>query len=104
MAYSRSAASLTAANIFSNTPALIQSLYLLKIVFHFQNSTGKSRHGLPVREIQSTASTNNQLFVPVLPLSVILPRWLCVSGILVAIQCFNLVTGIYNIELLKNDL
>src|SRR5258708_2011153 len=42
-------------------------------LFHGPKSGGKSRHGLPVRAIHSTASTNNRLSAAVRPGSVDLP-------------------------------
>lgn len=61
---------LSAAKIFSNTPAFTQSRYLLKTVFHLPNSGVKSRYGLPVRAIHNTASRNSQLFMLLHPRSV----------------------------------
>lgn len=48
--------------------------YVLKMVFQLPNAAGRSRHGLPVRAIHNTASTNNRASPPVRPL-------LCVRGL-----------------------
>src|SRR5262249_12197634 len=74
MAYSMSGSSEQASNRLLKTSALTQSRYRLKTVFHFPKRSGRSRHGLPVRTIQSTASTKRRLSLPVRPGSAGLPR------------------------------
>jgi len=74
MAYSMSGSSETASNNRLNTSALTQSRKRVKALFQCPNDGGKSRHGLPVRAIQSTASTNSRLFLPLRPGSPGLPR------------------------------
>src|SRR4051794_24594022 len=44
------------------------------MLFQFPNKGGRSRQGLPVRAIHSTASTNRRLFLPLRPGSPGLPR------------------------------
>jgi hypothetical protein len=56
MANSMSGSSDTASKIRLKTSAFTQSRKRLNTVFHFPNSGGKSRHGLPVRAIHNTAS------------------------------------------------
>src|SRR5882757_8135409 len=77
MAYSMSGASEQASKSLVKTSALTQSRYRLKTVFQLPKSGGRSRHGLPVRTIQSTASTNRRLSLPLRPGSVGLPRQCC---------------------------
>jgi hypothetical protein len=60
MAYSISGSSDTASNTRWKTPAFTHSRKRLKTEFHLPNNADKSRHGLPVRAIQSTASVNNR--------------------------------------------
>src|SRR6478609_6540540 len=60
MAYSMSGSSETASNRRSKTPALAQSRKRVNVLFQCPNDGGRSRHGLPVRAIQSTASTNSR--------------------------------------------
>src|SRR6266700_1481752 len=74
MAYSISGSSETASNIRLNTSAFTQSRKRVKVLFQWPNDPGKSRQGLPVRAIQSTASTNSRLFLPLRPGSPGLPR------------------------------
>src|SRR6185437_2543252 len=74
MAYSMSGSSEAASNIRLKTPAFTQSRKRLKTVFQGPNDGGRSRQGLPVRAIHSTASTNNRASPPVRPGSVALPR------------------------------
>lgn len=56
MAYSMSGPSEQALNNFTNTSALRQSLKRRNAVLQFPKCAGRSRHGEPVRTIQSTAS------------------------------------------------
>jgi hypothetical protein len=74
MAYSMSGSSEQASKSRTKTSALTQSRYRLNIVFHLPNKAGRSRQGLPVRTIHSTASTNNRLSLPLRPGSVRFPR------------------------------
>src|SRR5205085_7361757 len=46
----------------------------INTLFQFPNKGGRSRHGLPVRTIHSTASTNRRLSLPLRPGSPGLPR------------------------------
>src|ERR1700731_5011383 len=74
MAYSMSGWSETASKRRLKTSALTQSRYRLKTVFQGPNSGGRSRHGLPVRAIHNTASTNRRLSSPLRPGSDFFPR------------------------------
>src|SRR6201997_4485950 len=74
MAYSMSGWSEAASKSRLKTSALTQSRYRLKTVFQGPNSGGRSRHGLPVRAIHNTASTNRRLSAPLRPGSDFLPR------------------------------
>src|SRR5271167_4544644 len=74
MAYSMSGSSEQASKSRTKTSAFTQSRYRLKTVFQRPKNSGRSRHGLPVRTIQSTASRNTRLSLPVRPGSVGLPR------------------------------
>jgi hypothetical protein len=74
MAYSMSGSSEQASKSRRKTSALTQSRYRLKTVFHLPKKGGRSRHGLPVRTIQRTASTNRRLSLPLRPGSVGFPR------------------------------
>ncbi len=56
------------------TSALTQSRYRLKTVFQLPKKAGRSRHGLPVRTIQSNASMKRRLSPPLRPGSAGLPR------------------------------
>src|SRR5262249_37425071 len=51
----------------------LQRLKRTNTLFHLPKMLGRSRHGEPVRAIQSTASTNIRLFAPVPPGSPGLP-------------------------------
>src|SRR3954464_2035049 len=73
-AYSRSGSSETASNSRCQTPAFTQSRKRVKTLFQWPNDGGRSRQGLPVRAIHSTASTNRRLFLPLRPGSPGLPR------------------------------
>src|SRR6478752_6314450 len=74
MAYSMSGSSEQASKSRMKTSALTQSRYRLKTVFHLPKKAGRSRHGLLVRTIQSTASTKRRLSLPLRPGSLGLPR------------------------------
>jgi hypothetical protein len=74
MAYSMSGSSEQAPKSRVKTSALTQSRYRLKTVFQFPKQGGRSRHGLPVRAIHSTASTKRRLSLPLRPGSVGLPK------------------------------
>ena len=74
MAYSMSGSSETASNSRLKTSAFTQSRNRLKTVFQWPNSGGRSRHGLPVRAIHNTASTNRRLSSPLRPGSDLLPQ------------------------------
>src|SRR3954447_26820548 len=74
IAYSRSGSPETASNRRSKTPALTQSRNRLNTLFRCPNSGGRSRQGLPVLAIHSTASTNSRLSPPVRPGSPFFPR------------------------------
>src|SRR3954468_1309803 len=74
MAYSMSGSSETASNSRLKTLAFTQSRKRVKTLFQWPNESGRSRHGLPVRTIHSTASTNSRLSLPLRPGSPGLPR------------------------------
>src|SRR3954452_22939404 len=74
MAYSRSGSSETASNNRCQTSAFTQSRKRVKTLFQCPNEGGRSRQGLPVRAIHSTASTNRRLSLPLRPGSPGLPR------------------------------
>jgi hypothetical protein len=74
MAYSMSGSSEQASKSRLKTSALAQSRYRLNTVFHLPKKAGRSRQGLPVRTIQSTASTKRRLLFPLRPGSEGLPR------------------------------
>ena len=74
MAYSISGSPETASNMRLKTSALTQCRKRLKAVFQLPNTSGKSRQGLLVRAIHSTASKNNRPSPPVRPGSLGLPR------------------------------
>src|SRR3954462_724478 len=73
-AYSRSGSSETASNRRCQTSAFTQSRKRVKTLFQWPNKGGRSRQGLPVRTIHSTASTNRRLSLPLRPGSPGLPR------------------------------
>src|SRR4051812_49100704 len=73
-AYSISGSSETASNSRCQTSAFTQSRKRVKMLFQWPNEGGRSRQGLPVRTIHSTASTNKRLSVPLRPGSPGLPR------------------------------
>src|SRR3954464_15184677 len=72
--YSRSGSSETASNSRCQTSAFTQSRKRVKTLFQFPNKGGRSRQGLPVRTIHSTASTNRRLSLPLRPGSPGLPK------------------------------
>src|SRR3546814_478836 len=74
MAYSMSGSSEQASKSRTKMSAFTQSRYRLKMVFQLPKKPGRSRHGLPVRAIHSTASTKRRLSLPLRPGSVGLPR------------------------------
>jgi hypothetical protein len=74
MAYSMSGSSETASKSRLKTSPFTQSRNRLKTVFQGPNSAGRSRHGLPVRAIHNTASTNRRLSAPLRPGSDFFPR------------------------------
>jgi hypothetical protein len=63
----------SAAKTRCHTPARDQRAKRWYVLFHEPNSGGRSRQGLPVRAIHSTASTNMRLSVPLRPGSPTLP-------------------------------
>src|SRR5215212_7642312 len=73
MAYSMSGSSETASNSRCQTSAFTQSRKRVKTLFQCPSEGGRSRQGLPVRTIHSTASTNRRLFLPLRPGSPGLP-------------------------------
>src|SRR5207253_10632885 len=74
MAYSMSGCSEAASKSRLKTSALAQSRNRVNTLFQWPNEGGRSRHGLPVRAIHNTASTNRRLFSPLRPGSPRLPR------------------------------
>src|SRR3982750_1502713 len=74
MAYSMSGSSEQASNSRCQTSAFTQSRKRVKTLFQCPNRGGRSRQGLPVRAIHSTASTNRRLSLPLRPGSPGLPR------------------------------
>ena len=82
-----------ASKIRLKTSALTQSRKRLNTVFHLPKYVGKSRHGLPVRAIQNTASKNSRASPPVRPGSLFLPRQCGLFAILV--NLFLLPTSAY---------
>src|SRR5882757_9972058 len=74
MAYSISGSSETASNSRFQTPAFAQSRKRVNALFQWPKAGGRSRQGLPVRAIHSTASTNRRLSWPLRPGSPRLPR------------------------------
>src|SRR6202158_2514390 len=74
MAYSMSGSAEATPKSRLKTSAFTQSRYRLKTVFQGPNSGGRSRHGLPVRAIHNTASTNRRLSAPLRPGSDFFPR------------------------------
>src|SRR6202140_1869325 len=74
MAYSMSGSSDTASNSRFQISAFTQSRKRVKTLFQWPNEGGRSRQGLPVRAIHSTASTNSLLSLPRRPGSPGLPR------------------------------
>src|SRR5947208_7483705 len=74
MTYSMSGSSETASNRRFQTPAFAQSRKRVYTVIQLPKARGRSRHGLPVRAIHNTASTNSRLLLPLRPGSPGLPR------------------------------
>src|ERR1700752_1212801 len=74
MAYSMSGSSETASNNRFQTSAFTPSRKRVNTLFQWPNEGGRSRQGLPVRAIHSTASTNSRLSLPRRPGSPGLPR------------------------------
>ena len=74
MAYSMSGSSETASNSRFQISAFTQSRKRVNTLFQWPNKGGRSRQGLPVRAIHSTASTNCRLSLPLRPGSLGLPR------------------------------
>ena len=74
MAYSMSGSSDMASNSRFQISAFTQSRKRVKTLFQWPNEGGRSRQGLPVRAIHSTASTNSLLSLPLRPGSPGLPR------------------------------
>lgn len=66
---SKSASSDKRAKRVCHSPLSDQREKRLNTVFHGPNAGGRSRHGAPVRAINSTASTNSRLSAPVRPRS-----------------------------------
>src|SRR6266404_8131348 len=65
--YSKSGSSDIASKIRYQTPLILQRLKRRNTLFQSPNVSGRSRHGAPVRTIQSTPSTNILLSRPVEP-------------------------------------
>src|SRR6202521_2960491 len=74
IAYSMSGSSERASNSRFQTSAFTQSRNRVNTLFQWPNEPGRSRHGLPVRAIHKTASTNSRLSLPLRPGSPGLPR------------------------------
>src|SRR6267143_1135848 len=74
MAYSMSRSSETASNSRFQISAFTQPRKRVNTLFQWPNEGGRSRQGLPVRAIHSTASTNCRLSLPLRPGSPGLPR------------------------------
>ena len=70
---SKSASSQSVAKSVCQIPLSAQREKRRKALFQAPNSGGRSRHGAPVRAIQSTASTKSRLSAPVRPRSPALP-------------------------------
>jgi len=73
MTYSKSGSSAKALKRLSHTPAFDQRQKRFQTLFQLPTSSGRSRHGAPVRATHSTASTNRRLSRPVTPRSDSLP-------------------------------
>ena len=71
--YSKSGSPDKVVKIFSNSPFNAHRRKRWKTEFHCPNATGRSRHGAPVRAIQSTASRKRRLSAPERPRSPGLP-------------------------------
>ena len=70
---SKSASSASSANTFCQMPLFDQRAKRMYTLFQSPNSVGRSRHGLPVRAIHSTASINCRLSSPLRPGSPVFP-------------------------------
>src|SRR5476649_1854505 len=66
--YSKSGSSDIASKMRDQTPMMLHRLKRRKTLFQSPNTSGRSRHGEPVRTIHSTPSTNIRLSRPVEPL------------------------------------
>ena len=73
MTYSKSGSSAKALKRLSQTPAFNQREKRRKVLFQGPTSSGRPRHGAPVRATHKTASTNRRLSRPVTPRSPALP-------------------------------
>ena len=71
--YSKSGSSDTAASGRSQAPLADQRSNRRQTLLQLPGSAGRSRHGAPVRAIQSTASTKRRLSLPLAPGSPGLP-------------------------------
>src|SRR5262249_29117832 len=69
MICSKSGSSAKTLKRLSQMPLRDHLLNRVNTLFHLPNADGRSRHGAPVRKIQSTASTKRRLSSPVRPLS-----------------------------------
>jgi hypothetical protein len=65
--YSKSGSSDIASKMRRQIPLSLQRLKRRKTLFHAPKTSGRSRHGEPVRTIHSTPSTNMRLSRPVEP-------------------------------------
>src|SRR5277367_4600796 len=74
MVYSMSGSSETTSNSRFQISAFTQSRKRVNTLFQWPNEGGRSRQGLPVRAIHSTASTKSRLSLPLRPGSPGLPR------------------------------
>src|SRR5450756_54297 len=74
MVYSMSGSPETASNSRFQISAFTQSRKRVNTLFQWPNEGGRSRQGLPVRAIHSTASTKSRLSLPLRPGSLGLPR------------------------------
>src|SRR5580704_2333675 len=73
MMCSKSGSAAKALKRLPQTPFCDHRLKRTNTLFQCPNAGGRSRHGAPVRNIQSTASTNRRLSSPARPLSPFLP-------------------------------
>ncbi len=77
MMYSKSGSSAKALKRLSQTPDSVHRRKREWTEVHLPNSGGRSRQGAQLRAIQSTASTNSRLSLPLRPRSVLLPGTSC---------------------------